>query len=68
MKTTISFDRKTGQPKAAKVDLTKEEAQWLRLLVQNPVGSTPDDESPQDAAMRKKFFTAVNDFGPGPLF
>lgn len=67
MKTLVSFDRKTGRPKAAKMDLGSEEAQWLHNLVQNPVGCTPESESPQDAAIRKKFFTALQDFGPGAL-
>lgn len=64
MKSTVSFDKKTGTPKAAKLDLTKEEAQWLRALVQNPVGGS---ESKQEAAIRRKFFTAVEPFVPGSL-
>ena len=67
MKSTVYFDKKTGTPKAAKLDLTKEEAQWLRALVQNPVGADPAAEDSHNAAMRHKFFTAVEPFVPGSL-
>lgn len=68
MKTTVTFDKKTGNPKAAKLDLTKEEAQWLRALVQNPIGTDAATEDPQNAAMRRRFFTSVSDFTTGNLF
>ena len=39
--------------------LNKEEALWLRALMQNPIGVEYEDEDPQDKKMRATFFSAV---------
>ena len=43
--------------------LSREEAEWLHALVQNPLIATgpvdPDREHPADAAMRRKFWEAT---------
>lgn len=42
------------------LEMTEEESQWLKLVMQNPLhGQTPIDESSHDAAMRKAFFEAI---------
>jgi hypothetical protein len=42
--------------------LTPEEAAWLAGNMQNPLhGQTPSEESPEDAAMRRKFWEATKD-------
>ena len=43
-----------------KLSLSKEEAEWLNGVMQNPLhGQHPDDEDPQDAEMRYTFFSAT---------
>jgi hypothetical protein len=40
--------------------LDEKEADWLHGVMQNPLhGQSPDDESPEDAEMRIKFFLAT---------
>ena len=40
--------------------LTKEEADWLHNVMQNPLwNQNPDEESPEDAEMRRNFFEAT---------
>lgn len=67
MKSTVSFDKKTGTPKGVKLELTKEEAQWLRAVVQNPLCGDPADEPGAEKTLRHKFFTAVEPFTAGTL-
>ena len=41
--------------------LSKEEAAWLHLVMQNPLhGQQPTEESKEDAVMRYKFFDATS--------
>jgi len=40
--------------------LTSEEAEWLHIAMQNPLcGEHPQNETPEDAAMRLAFFEAT---------
>ena len=41
------------------LELTLEEAKWLKVVVQNPLG---DGESVGDYAMREQFFKALPEF------
>ena len=40
--------------------LTKEEADWLHYIMQNPITSNnPHEEPPEDRSMRQKLFEAT---------
>lgn len=41
--------------------LEEEEALWLKGLVQNPIGCTPDQEPKDQAEMRRRFWEALKD-------
>lgn len=41
--------------------LNREEVNWLKRLVQNPVSQDPDyEEDPKDEEMRRKFWEALD--------
>ncbi len=42
------------------LELTEEEALWLRDIMQNPLGMEDDNESKTDKEMRKAFFDALS--------
>ena len=44
------------------LELTVEEARWLRGVVQNPIGIDPLDEPAEDKEMRRVFWDALDDF------
>lgn len=55
---------KTYVEKTYVLELTEQEAIWLRGLMQNPFnGDTPEEELEQDKEMRFKFFSAVEEAG-----
>ena len=39
--------------------MTREEANWLRKVVQNPINSDFENEDPIDSEMRRKFFDCL---------
>lgn len=42
------------------LELTVEEARWLKGVMQNPLwGDSPEEESIEDNNMRRKFFDAI---------
>ena len=47
------------------LELSADESEWLRLVMQNPINVKPEEPEPaQDAIMRAKLFQAL----PGRLF
>ena len=45
--------------------LNEREAEWLKALMQNPIGVMyPQDEPPDDREMRAKFWTALGGNAP----
>lgn len=55
---------KTYIEKTYVLELTEQEAIWLRGLMQNPLnGDTPEEELELDKDMRFKFFNAVEEAG-----
>jgi len=46
------------------LELTEEEALWLRDVVQNPLICSDQDETTYNYEMRSKFFNAVKDVQP----
>jgi len=40
--------------------LSEDEARWLKGALQNPLGTTPDEEDPKDGAIRRTLFTSLH--------
>lgn len=53
------MESETKQKMSVIVELSQEEALWLKILVQNPIRN---DESAEDREMREKFFDALPNF------
>ena len=43
--------------------LTEKEAQWLKALVQNPIGCTPEDEGIDEKEIRNAFWMCLDKEG-----
>jgi hypothetical protein len=50
---------KTEFIKKVMLELNEQEARWLRALVQNPIGCTPEKEPESDRNMRANFWEAL---------
>lgn len=51
--------------KSYKLDLTPEEAKWLKSIMQNPLvdNNNPDSEEPEDKEYRETMFYALDEAG-----
>lgn len=45
------------------ITMNENEAKWLKNLVQNPIGSTPDDEPKDDKTIRRSFWDTLRKEG-----
>ena len=45
------------------LQLTEEEAQWLKSIVQNPINIDPEKEDEYNSEMRHKFWVALKSCG-----
>ncbi len=45
---------------AITIEMSAEEAEWLRSYMQNSVNCAPEDEALRDREMRERFFKAVS--------
>lgn len=51
---------KTTKKQSIAMEMTQEEAEWLKELVRNPInGITVHEEEMEDRAMRRKFYEAI---------
>jgi hypothetical protein len=50
---------KTEFIKKVMLELNEQETRWLRALVQNPIGCTPEKEPESDRNMRANFWEAL---------
>ena len=45
----------------ARLILNNDEAKWLKSLMQNPIGCSPDEEENDDKQIRAAFWKALKD-------